>query len=106
MRSTVSTRRLRGNTHGPTRIWRPGSTNTFSSQQNIPRVDLGPSSFAGNGINAFARQFWAGQLGIPVNVFSAQTLPGISGPDANRAADLLIDLSGSVGAINEQFNIR
>jgi hypothetical protein len=85
---------------------RLGATNTFSSQQNIPRVDLGPSSFQGNGINAFGRQFWAGALGIPVNVFNATTYPGISGPDANRAADLLIDLSGSVGAINQQFNIR
>ena len=83
-----------------------GATNTFSSQQNIPRVDLGPSSFVGNGINNFGRQFWAGPLGIPVSVFNTQTLPGISGPDANRASDLLIDLSGSVGAINEQFNIR
>jgi hypothetical protein len=83
-----------------------GATNTFSSQQNIPRVDLGPSSFVGNGINAFGRQFWAGSLGIPVSVFNTQNFPGISGPDANRAADLLIDLSGSVGAINQQFNIR
>jgi hypothetical protein len=83
-----------------------GSSLTFSAQQTIPRVDLGPSSFVGNGINAFGRQFWAGPLGIPVNVFNSQTLPGISGPDANRASDLLIDLSGSVGAINQQFNIQ
>src|SRR5207249_365284 len=68
--------------------------------------DLGPSSFVGNGINQFGRQFWAGPLGIQVVGVNTTNFPGINGSDANRASDLLIDLSGSVGAINQQFNIR
>jgi hypothetical protein len=75
--------------------------NTFGTDEIIPKINLGPSSST--------RQYFqtsANQYGVPIQGISSVNLPGLSSNDAQRARDLLADLSGSVAQISEAFNLR
>ncbi|MBI2149257.1 MAG: TonB-dependent receptor, partial [Acidobacteria bacterium] len=79
--------------------FRFGATNEWTAQSTVPRVDTGPTT------SATGRQYNCSGCGIPVTGIDNVALRGISGPDQTRARDLLLDLSGSIGSINQQFDV-
>jgi hypothetical protein len=80
--------------------FRFGATNEWTAQSTIPRVDLGPSPSTATG-----RQYNCSSCGLAVRGIDNLTFSGLSDNDARRARDLLVDLSGSVGSINQQFDV-
>jgi hypothetical protein len=72
-----------------------GANNAWTSQNIIPRVQLGP--FQGGGPNIIP--------GIPVQGINATNMPGLDGADQGTARTLLVDLAGSVGQINQAFSM-
>ena len=78
---------------------RYGATNEWTAQSTLPRVDLGPSASAGG------RQYPCASCGVAIQGIDATAFPGISNADAVRARDILSDLAGSVGSINQQFDV-
>ena len=76
-----------------------GATNEWTAQSTLPRVDMGPTTSAGG------RQYPCASCGVPISGIDGTTFPGINNTDANRARDLLGDLSGSIGSINQQFDV-
>lgn len=78
---------------------RRGATNEWTAQSTIPRVDTGPTT------NGGGRQYFCTSCGVVVTGIDNTVLTGIQGADAQRARDLLNDLAGSVGYINQQFDV-
>jgi len=81
--------------------YRYGYSNSWGSDEIIPRINLGPSSST--------RQYFettANQYGLPVQGIDGTSINGLSSADAQRARDLLTDLSGSVAQISQAFNLR
>jgi hypothetical protein len=78
---------------------RRGASNEWTAQSTIPRVDLGPSP------NAGGRQYPCASCGLSVQGIDNTFFPGLQNSDAQKARDILTDLAGSVGSINQQFDV-
>jgi hypothetical protein len=76
-----------------------GASNEWTAQSTIPRVDLGPSP------NAGGRQYPCASCGITVKGIDNTVFPGLQNSDAQKARDILTDLAGSIGSINQQFDV-
>lgn len=70
-----------------------GANNSWTSQDIIPRVALGPATAA------------IIVPGVPVTGIDGTSIPGLQAPDQNYARTMLVDLAGSVGQIQEAFSL-
>jgi hypothetical protein len=94
--------------------YRRQAGNAWNSDEIVPAVHLGPSpnpgplgtqGFGGGPFGA-QREYYCFACGIPVTGIDTTSVAGINATDAQRARDLLTDLSGSVANISEAFSLR